>query len=283
MLISHAEPRSRFLPIAGHEIHVTEWGDTQAPPVIMWHGLARVGRDFDTLARALAPLFHIICPDTIGRGLSSWSSTPTEDYVIPTYCSHAVELMDRLGLERVRWVGTSMGGLIGMGLAGTAATAGRIDRLVINDVGPQPNLTALERIRDYVTMVPEFDTFARFEAFLRVAYASFGTLTDTEWRHMAETSVRRRDNGKFSAHYDPAAMRVFAELGGAFDIWPIYDAITCPTLVLRGENSDLLEPDLAKAMTRRGPKPQLITVPGCGHAPMLNTSDQITVLKGFLA
>ena len=279
----HAEPRSRYLTIAGHEIHFTQWGDPSAPTVLMWHGLARTGRDFDTLARALSPLFHVVCPDTIGRGLSGWSSNPAEDYVIPTYCGHAVELMDRLGVERVRWVGTSMGGLVGMALAGTPQTARRVERLVINDVGPVPNLPAIERIRAYVAQVPEFATVQHFEAFMRLAYAGFGTLSDAEWRHLAETSVRRRENGKFSAHYDPAAMQVFAEVGGAFDFWPLYDAIRCPTLVLRGENSDLLEPHVAEEMTRRGPRAQLVGVPGCGHAPMLNTADQFAVLKGFLA
>lgn len=279
----HSEPRSRYVPIDGHEIHVTEWGDPSAPPVILWHGLGRHGRDFDTLARALSPLFHLLCPDTIGRGLSSWSSNPAEDYTVPTYCRHAVAVMDHFRLERVRWVGTSMGGLIGMVLAGLPDLAGRIERLVVNDVGPQPNLPAIDRIKAYVGAVPEFDTLSRYEAFLRIAYAPFGKLTDEEWRRMAEHSVRRRDNGTLSAHYDPAAMQVFADSPSDFDLWPYYDAITCPTLLVRGAESDLLLPDLAEAMTKRGPKAQLFTVPGCGHAPMLNTTDQIAVLKGFLA
>lgn len=279
----HAEPRSLYVPVAGHEIHVTEWGDPSAPAIIMWHGLARHGRDFDTAARALSTLYHVVCPDTIGRGLSSWSSNPAQDYTALVYCGHALALMEHFRLERVRWVGTSMGGLIGMALAGTPATAGRIERLVINDVGPRPNLAAIERIKAYVTQVPEFASLSRFEAFLRVAYAPFGKLTDAEWRHMAETSARRRENGNFSAHYDPAAMQVFAESDTDFDIWALYDAITCPTLVVRGAESDLLAPELADAMTTRGSKAQLFTVPGCGHAPMLNTTDQIAVLKGFLA
>ncbi|HTH17753.1 MAG TPA: alpha/beta hydrolase [Magnetospirillum sp.] len=277
------EPRSRYLSVAGHEIHVTEWGDRAAPPVVMWHGLARVGRDFDVLARALAPMYRIICPDTIGRGLSSWSAKPDEDYTIHTYCAHAIEIMDQLGIGKARWVGTSMGGIIGMALAGSEAGAARIERLVINDVGPELVAEAVDRIKAYVTMVPEFPTIERFEAFLRVAYAPFGKLTDSEWRNLAETSVRRRDSGTFSAHYDPAVMRVFAETAGAMDMWELYDNIRCPTLVLRGETSDLLAPLVAEAMTKRGPKALLISVDGCGHAPMLNTADQIAVLKGFLA
>lgn len=283
MIHAHAEPRSHHVSIAGHEIHVTEWGDREAPAVIMWHGLARHGRDFDTLARALSPLFHILCPDTVGRGLSSWSVNPAQDYTIPAYCGHAVLLMDHFRVEKARWVGTSMGGLVGMALAATAATAGRLERLVLNDVGPVPNVEAVDRIKSYVGNVAEFTGITQYEAFLRVAYAPFGRLTDAEWRHLAETSVRRRDSGSFSAHYDPAAMRVFAEAPSAFDLWPLYDAIACPTLVLRGESSDLLPPDVAQAMTGRGPRAQLVTVAGCGHAPFLNTADQIAVLKGFLA
>jgi len=277
------QPRSRYLPILGHEIHVTEWGEPGAPPVVLWHGLARVGRDFDTLARTLAPLYHVICPDTIGRGLSGWSSNPGQDYQIPSYCAHALGLMDAYGFERVRWVGSSMGGLIGMALAGTEATAGRIERLVLNDVGCRLNPAAVERIKAYVTTMPEFDSMARFEAFLRLAYASFGTLTDTEWRRMAETSVRRKDNGTLVAHYDPAVMAAFADAPAAVvEVWPLYDAITCPTLLLRGESSDLLEPEVAEAMTQRGPRCQLVTIPGCGHAPMLNTIDQMAMIKAFL-
>lgn len=277
------QPRSRYIPILGHEIHVTEWGEPGAPPVVLWHGLARVGRDFDTLARTLAPLYHVICPDTIGRGLSSWSSNPGQDYQIPAYCAHALGLMDAYGFDRVRWVGSSMGGLIGMALAGTEATAGRIDRLVLNDVGCRLNPVAVERIKAYVTLMPEFDSMARFEAVMRIAYAPFGTLTDTEWRRMAETSVRRKDNGMLAAHYDPAVMAAFADAPAAVvEVWPLYDAITCPTLLLRGESSDLLEPDVAEAMTRRGPRCQLVTIPGCGHAPMLNTIDQMAVIQAFL-
>lgn len=283
MPTSHAESRSRYFSVGAHEIHVTEWGDPELPPVVMWHGLARVGRDFDTLARALAPLFHIICPDTIGRGLSSWSSNPAEEYQVPVYCSHALALLDMLGFERVRWVGTSMGGIVGMALAATEAAANRIERLVLNDVGASLNAEAVERIKAYVSVVPEHDSMERFEAFLRIAYAPFGQLSDAEWRRMAETSVRRRDNGKLSAHYDPAVMEVFAGQSGPVDLWPLYEAIRCPTLLLRGENSDLLDAAVADEMTRRGPRAQLVTVPGCGHAPALNTVDQIAVLKGFLA
>lgn len=275
-------PRSSYLPIAGHEIHLTSWGDPAAPTLVLWHGLSRTGRDFDTLARHFADRFHVLCPDTIGRGLSTWSVSPDTEYTIPVYCLHATELLDRLGIARCGWVGTSMGGLIGMALAGTPETAPRIERLVLNDVAPQLNQVAIERIKAYVTIVPEFANLTEFEAFLRTVYVPFGHLTDDEWRLMAETSMRRRDNGRISSHYDPAVMRVFAEHPPGSDLWDLFDAITCPVLALRGEVSDLVEVQVAEEMTRRGPRARLVTVPGCGHAPALNTAEQIAVLEGFV-
>ncbi|WP_295385113.1 alpha/beta hydrolase [uncultured Thiodictyon sp.] len=275
-------PRSSYLAIAGHEVHLTAWGDPAAPALVLWHGLARTGRDFDTLARRFADRFHVVCPDTIGRGLSSWSATPDEDYSIPVYCQHALALLDHLGIAACRWVGTSMGGLIGMALAGTPETALRIERLVLNDVAPRLNRTAIARIKAYVTLVPEFANMSEFETFLRTVYAPFGHLTDDEWRLMAETSVRRRDNGRLSSHYDPAVMRVFAEQFQDFDMWALFDAIACPVLALRGAASDLVEPQVADEMTRRGPRVRLVTIPGCGHAPALNTPEQMAVLGDFL-
>lgn len=275
-------PRSHLLSIAGHEIHVTEWGDPGAPAIVMWHGLARVGRDFDVAARHFAGRFRIICPDTIGRGLSSWSAAPDQDYTIPAYCGHAIALLDQLGVSTCRWVGTSMGGIVGMALAGHKETAGRIERLVVNDIGPQLNAQAIERIKAYVSVVPEFDTMAQFEAALRFVYAPFGPLSDAEWRDMARHSMRRRDNGKISSHFDPAVMRVFVEQFRDFDMWEIWEAIACPTLAIRGESSDLLEAPVFDEMGRRGPKPRLLTIPGCGHAPMLNTPEQLAELDAFL-
>jgi pimeloyl-ACP methyl ester carboxylesterase len=150
-------------------------------------------------------------------------------------------------------------------------------------VAPRLNQAAIERIVAYVTIVPEFATMAEFEIFLRTVYAPFGRLTDGEWRSMTETSMRRRDSGRISSHYDPAVMRVFVEQFGQFDMWEVFDAIACPVLALRGECSDLVEADVAEQMTRRGPRAQLVTVPGCGHAPALNVAEQIAVLDGFLA
>ena len=274
--------RSIYIPVDQHEIHVSEWGDPQAPAVIMWHGLARNGRDFDVAARYFNDRFRIICPDTIGRGLSTWSANPVDEYVIPLYCRHALAVMDALHIDQCQWVGTSMGGIIGMSLAGTPFGAQRISRLVINDVGPQLNQAALDRIKSYAGMVPEFSTVTEYERFLRLVYAPFGTLTDDEWRQMTESSLRRLPNGKLSSHMDPAVMQAFAHHSGEFSLWDIYDAITCPTLLIRGEASDLLDAAVAEQMTQRGPKATAHTIPGCGHAPALNTQAQLSLLDAFL-
>lgn len=277
-----SQPRSLHLPVAGHEIHVLEWGDPAAPALVMWHGLARVARDFDVPARHFSDRFRILCPDTIGRGLSTWSGAPDQDYTIPTYCAHAVAILDQLGVESCAWVGTSMGGIVGMALAGTPETAPRINRLVVNDIGPRLNDDAINRIKAYVSVVPEFATITEFERALRFIYAGFGPLSDEEWRAMAEHSARRRDNGRISSHFDPQVMRVFVEQFSDFDMWEIWDRIACPTLAIRGETSDLLEAPVFAEMGSRGPRPRLLTVPGCGHAPMLNTPDQLAALAEFL-
>lgn len=274
--------RSVFVPVAGHEIHVSQWGDPDAPALVMWHGLARTGRDFDWAASFFADRYRVICPDTIGRGLSSWSPDPDRDYTIPVYCDIALGLLDALAVDRCRWVGTSMGGLIGMTLAASDAGRGRIDRLVLNDIGPALNAEAVNRIKDYVSIVPEFDSVSQFEGFLRQVYAPFGALDDGQWRHLAETGLRRRDNGKISSHYDPAVMRVFCEQFDGSEAWEIWDCLTCPTLVIRGAQSDLLLAATAEEMTRRGPKAQLVTIEDCGHAPALNNPMQWNVLDAFV-
>ncbi|MGE5547530.1 MAG: alpha/beta fold hydrolase [Solirubrobacterales bacterium] len=276
-----AKPRSLYLTVSGHEIHVTEWGEAEAPAIVMWHGLARTGRDFDTIAARLSSRYRVICPDTIGRGLSSWSENPEADYTLAAYAGHAVAMLEALGIGTCRWVGTSMGGALGMIMA-AGPLKGRIERLVINDIGPALNPEAVERIRQYVTAVPDFASITEFEKFLRLVYVSYGRLTDEEWRRMAETSARRRGDGRITVHYDPQVMQVFARHADAYEMWPVYDAIDCPVLTLRGANSDLLLPATAEAMTTRGPRSRLVTVPGCGHAPALNTEEQITVVEDFL-
>ncbi|MBI2235831.1 MAG: alpha/beta hydrolase [Magnetospirillum sp.] len=279
--MSNPASRSRYLTLGGLEVHFTEWGAADAPAIVMWHGLARTCRDFDTAAARLSTRFRVICPDTVGRGLSSWSANPEQDYTVAAYAGHALELLDKLGIERLRWVGTSMGGVVGMLLA-AGPLKGRIEKLVVNDIGPRLNPAAVERIRAYVTTVPSFATMAEFHAFLRFIYQPFGALSEADWTVMAETSVRRQDDGRLTLHYDPKVMQVFAAAAGEFDMWPVWDLIECPTLALRGANSDLLLADTAGEMTTRGPKARLVTIPACGHAPALNVPAQLEVLEEFL-
>lgn len=275
-------PTSHYLRCCDREIHYVAWGREDAPPLIMWHGLARTGRDFDDLAAALADNYRIICPDTIGRGLSQWSPDPDKEYCLAFYARIARELVDQLGFAQVRWVGTSMGGAIGTVVAATTLK-GRISRLVLNDIGPALAAPAVERIKAYAGNPPQFDAVTEFETFLRTVYQPYGWQSDAQWRRMTETSVRRMPDGKITPHYDPAMVRQFIVHPRDYDLWDTYDTLDMPTLVLRGIDSDLLLPETAEDMTRRGPKAQLAVIPGCGHAPALNVPEQIELVKRFLA
>lgn len=276
------DPRSAYVRCGDYEIHVTEWGDAANDTVVMWHGLARTGRDFDPLARALSHRWHIIAPDTLGRGLSQWADDPKRDYCLARYGEHALALLDHYGLDRVRWVGTSMGGALGIHLAG-GALRDRITHLVVNDIAPELVPAAIERILAYAGSPPSFNTVGELEAFLRTVYAPYGWLPDSQWRQMAETSTRRRDDGRVTVHYDPMMVEQFRSHPGDYTQWDAWDAITARTLLLRGAVSDLITPEWAEEMTRRGPRAQLLTVDGVGHAPALNVPGQIEPVARFLA
>ena len=275
-------PRSRYAFCRGYEIHVTEWGDPANDTIVMWHGLARTGRDFDPLARVLADTYHIIAPDTLGRGLSAWSRNPDEEYCLGFYAAIAEDLFSHFDLHRVRWVGTSMGGALGIRLAG-GAMRDRITHLVINDIAPQLARPAIERILTYAGSPPAFDTVTELEQFLRTVYRPYGWLSDSEWRSMTETSVRRTDDGRVTVHYDPKMVRQFVSHPTDYDQWTLYDAITARTLLLRGAESDLILPEWAQAMGQRGPKAEVVEYEGVGHAPALNVPEQIDVIRAFLA
>ncbi len=275
------QPRSRYVKVVGREVHLTEWGQAGNRPLMMWHGLARTGRDFDTIAAALSDRFHILCPDTIGRGLSEWSPTPDEDYCLDAYARLAAAIADDAGWTTLDWVGTSMGGALGIRVAATTL-AGRIGRLVINDIGPTFPDAPYQRIKTYIGNPPEFDTVTALEAYFRTIYQPFGAHTDAQWRHMSETSLRRLPSGKITTHYDPTIVRQMFVHPNDYEQWQHWDRITAPTLVLRGVNSDLLLPDAAREMTQRGPKATVVEIEGCGHAPALNVASQIAVVRGFL-
>ncbi len=276
------QPRSRYVKILEREMHVTEWGQSGSRPLVMWHGLARTGRDFDTIAAALADRFHIICPDTIGRGLSEWSDRPDEDYCLDAYARQAAALVETFGFRSIDWVGTSMGGALGIRVAATTL-AGRIGKLVINDIGPTFPTAPFERIKAYVGTPPEFATVTALEDYFKVIYTPFGHHTDTQWRHMAETSLRRLPSGKITTHYDPAIVRQMFVHPDDYEQWAHWERITADTLVLRGVASDLLLPADATRMSTSGPHARIVEIDGCGHAPALNVPGQIEVVRSFLA
>jgi pimeloyl-ACP methyl ester carboxylesterase len=264
-----------------HRLAYVEWGAPDAArAVVCVHGLTRNGRDFDFLAAGLAGAgCRVACPDMPGRGRSDWLADPRL-YGIPQYMSDSAALIARLGAETVDWVGTSMGGLVGMMLA--AQPNSPIRRLVLNDVGPFIPKAALERIATYVGLDPRFESTERLEAALRSAYAPFGPLTDEQWAHLAKHEARHTPDG-IALGYDP---RIAEPIRGApvqdVDLWAIYEAIRCPVMVVRGASSDLLLAETAAEMADRGPRARVFEVAEAGHAPALMADDQITAVRDFL-
>jgi pimeloyl-ACP methyl ester carboxylesterase len=287
--LDRIEMRERAVQCLGphglHRMAYVEWGEPDNPRVLICvHGLTRNGRDFDFLALALATDCRVICPDVVGRGRSDWLETKG-DYGFPLYVSDMITLIARSGVEQVDWVGTSMGGIIAMLIASQPGNP--IRRLVLNDVGPSITAASLRRIGEYVGHAPMFSSMEEAELHLRRIHASFGPLTDGQWRHLARHSVRETEKG-FVFLYDPALSEALrgnpsiAEDGG-IDLWPIYDRIQCPTLAIHGAESDLLRRDTWEAMAGRGPRATLAEFPAIGHAPALMDPQQIAVIRAFLA
>ncbi len=264
-----------------HRLHYLEWnGPADKPTVVCVHGLTRNARDFDTLTAALCTDFRVICPDVAGRGQSDWL-TNADDYSLAQYLVDMTALIARLDVERVDWIGTSMGGLIGMRLAAQPGTP--IRRLILNDVGPYIAQPAMQRIAEYVGKDPRFADLREAEAYLRRVHAPFGHLSDDQWQHMAEHSTRRLENGGYRLHYDPAIGEIYKKKPvEALDLWDIWDAIRCPVLVLRGANSDVLTAETAHEMMQRGPKAKVETFADVGHAPALLSADQVGPMWAWL-
>ena len=264
-----------------------EWGRPDAArTVICVHGLTRNGRDFDWLAAALVGRgFRVFCPDMPGRGRSAWLPDPS-DYAYPLYMAASAALIARTGAADVIWIGTSMGGLIGMMLAAQAETP--VVRLVVNDVGPFIPKSALERIGTYVGGDPRFRDMAEVEAYLRRVHAPFGNLSDAQWRHLAAHSAVPAEQGKLKLHYDPAIAIPFTKAEPQdVNLWPVWENIRCPVLVVRGASSDLLLPETAAEMTKRGRaaaagRVEFVEFENCGHAPALMDEAQIARIAAFL-
>lgn len=278
-------PETRYLSCLGakgfHRIAYHVWpGPTDRPPVVCVHGLTRNGRDFDRLAETLSAKRTVVCPDVVGRGDSDRLADPAE-YGYPRYMADAAALVARLGVAQVDWVGTSMGGFLGMLLA--AMPGNPIRRMVLNDVGPVIPKAALEQIGTYVGQDPRFADLAEAEAYQRRVAAGFGRLPDEGWAHMARHMTRADPDGGFRLAYDPGIAHPFrTQPIRDVDIWPVYDRVRAPTLVLRGAESGLLLADTAQEMTLRGPRAELATIADCAHAPALMTADQIARVAEFL-
>ncbi len=275
------EPRFSLVPVMDHEIHVTEWGDPGKPGLVMWHGLARTGRDFDELANALSDQYFVICPDTIGRGMSSWAQTPEAEYSIEYYAGIAGDLLDHYGMETAAWLGTSMGGMIGMRLA-SGPHADRLNCLILNDIGPEIPRAAIARILQYVGDLPGFSKVAEAETWLRETYVPFGPASNLFWRRMVLSSIRRTSNGRLTLHYDPKIVVQFVESPDELLVWDRWDRTTVPTHVFRGAQSDLLTAEIAAEMTRRGPRPEVTVLEDCGHAPTLTRPEDIAMVRAVL-
>ncbi len=272
-------------PAGFHRMAYAAWGDPANPRVLVCaHGLTRTGRDFDFLAQALAGDYRVVCPDVVGRGQSDWLRDP-QYYAIPQYAQDMVALLARLDVESVDWLGTSMGGMIGMALA--AQPGSPIRRLILNDVGPVIAAGALQRIGEYLATPPDFASPAEAEAYIRVIAEPFGKLSDAQWRHLTTHVIKSAPEGRFQLRYDPGIAAPYATLvqaqpGKDIELWPFYDAICCPTLVIRGEHSDLLSRETVATMAARGPHAQSVEIPDVGHAPMFMEDGQIAVVRDFL-
>lgn len=271
---------SHYLQCEGREVHFTLWGARNDETVIAWHGLARTCRDMDDIAEHLSKNYRVICPDTIGRGLSQWSPDPAREYCLDFYVKLATSLVNQLGIDHCHWLGTSMGGAIGT-VAAATSLRGRIQRLIVNDNGPQLAGAAIERIRGYAGSPPAFGTASELERYFRMVYEPYGWLSDVQWRRLAQTSTRRLADGRVTPHYDPAMVMQFTHHDNDYLRWAEWDSLDIPVMCLRGERSDLLLAETAEDMRHRGPCAVVIEIPGCGHAPALNTPEQYAVVERF--
>lgn len=285
-----------------HRIAYTDWGNASSPHVVVCvHGLARNSRDFDFLAAALAPRLRVLCMDVVGRGESDWLENKSY-YSFATYQSDAAAMLARASAPprrwfgrtagaKLDWVGTSMGGLIGMLLASRPGSP--IRRLVLNDVGPLIPWSALLRMKGYITRGKSFKDLDEVEAYFRDVCASFGPLTDAQWKHLAHHGTRQAEDGSYELRYDPKIgeglhghvdpeFPLGPDLLRGIDLWNVWGKLEVPTLVLRGAQSDVLRPVTVEEMKRRKPDVEVVEFAGVGHAPALMSDDQIRVVKEFL-
>jgi pimeloyl-ACP methyl ester carboxylesterase len=268
-----------------HRMAYAEWGDAANPKVLVCaHGLSRQGRDFDVLARAMSGEYRVVCPDVVGRGRSDWLADP-KGYQIPAYVADMVTMLARVNAQTLHWVGTSMGGLIGLGLASLPDSP--IGKLVLNDVGPKIQFESLVRIGTYLGQPMHWNTVEEAADYLLAISKGFGPHTREQWLALSRP-ILKPDGDGFKLHYDPNISVPFKaitpEMAAAAEAmtWAAFDRVRCPTLVLRGAESDLLSRETAEAMSQRGPKPRVHELPGVGHAPTLVAADQVALVREFL-
>ena len=267
-------------PSGFHRVAYAEWpGPAGATTLVCVHGLSRNAHDFDAFAEAMSKTHRVICPDMPGRGRSEWLKDPNE-YAFPTYLANSAALIARLDVERVDWVGTSMGAVVGFLLA--AQPAAPVRKLVVNDAGPFIAKAALAWLGTFIGADPTFESIDALEQTIRTNSAGFGSLTDAQWRTMTLYLSRPKPGGGYGYAYDPRIGEPYKHDLPDVDLWPFWDRVACPTLILRGEHSNVLARSDAEAMTQRGPKPKLVEFAGVGHAPALLTEDQIGVVRDFL-
>ena len=292
-----ADPTLNFVSCpdaqGAHRMAYWLWGDAHAEhTVVCVHGLTRQGRDFDILAQALVASapgpIRVVCPDVVGRGMSDWLADP-QGYAIPHYAADLLALLGALKVQTLDWVGTSMGGLIGMAVCAHAQSVGAtVRRLVLNDVGPVLEWESLQRIGAYLGKNMHFDSLQQAADALRIIASSFGPHTPAQWLELSRHMVKPDPAGGVCLHYDPAIALAFKSITREIAtqaeaaMWGLYDAITAQTLVVRGAESDLLSRQTAQQMTQRGPKARLVEFSGVGHAPTFVAQDQMDAVASFL-
>jgi pimeloyl-ACP methyl ester carboxylesterase len=276
-----------FVDVDGTELHYSMWGDMDAPPVVCVHGLSRVGRDFDFLAERLLNDYSVFCPDMPGRGLSQWAEEDEAEslYTASRMTELLVGFFNALDIDSARYVGTSMGGQLGMALA-AGPLASRLSHLVLNDVGPAPAADeaaqeGIDRIISYLSDPPSFPRLSELETYYRETYATFSDLTDEEWRIFTVGSARRTRDGEFAPAYDPRVVKPLLTEEPDTDPWTIWETIATPTMVLKGERSDILAD---KTFNRMCKTRDIVTREyDCGHAPSLNVPEQVAPIQAFLS
>ncbi len=270
-------------------LHYTAWGNPAAQPVVCVHGLTRNARDFDFLANALSSDYYVLCVDVLGRGESSWAEGSSE-YAVLNYAQQLLELLNGLNLAKPHWIGTSMGGLIGLTLQLLAPQ--RLGKVVLNDVGPVIETAAVQRIAQYIGAAPHFESRAKALVYAKQVFASFGAVNDAQWAGLTDHYYLDQADGSVTVHYDPAVAIVTKQqvaglnpealTAGQAALWASLSSFQLPVLVLRGEHTDLLTPSTVNQMLASNPLVSAATIPNCGHAPHLMDSHQAQLIHQFL-